>query len=279
LAPALVKRDTFNQGEGSLPLQALFDRFAERARLPLLLEPTYLKEVVRLGVRGKEWLYYDQTQNLAYDQLDDLPDIAIDERHEVMTPETVKARNIPIYQKQRPEPPPPDDRKRPGDDQGHPTIDVPLAQELKAEGEPRRALAELAARAKDARWQALAALEVAWSAEGRDAQARLSAIRTILGQITAAKAALEVDVTCEFQDGAEWRTQFRGPTERYQHLDSTVETLVGQCRDAHANVSIALEFARRLPLSGTDYEDLRDILDLAGLGHTRFTARPGQGGV
>jgi hypothetical protein len=270
LSPALVKRDAFAKDEASLVLQALFERFAERVRLPLLLEPTYLKEIVRLGIRGKVWLYYDRAANLAYDTDADLPDLLVDEQHEVITPEEAKARGIPIYRKEKPPP-------KPGEEEG--PKPPPIVKEAKAEGEPRRALADLAALARDAGWKSLASLQLLWQADGQDAQARLGAIRTILGQVPGAKVSLDVSLACQFPDAAEWSTSFKGPVGHYLSLASPIENLVGQAQDAHATVTLLLEFAKGLAVGGPEYQDLRDALDLANLGRTGFTAQPLAAGV
>ena len=279
LAAALVKRDTFDHGEGSVPLQTLFERFAERVRLPLLLEPTYLKEVVRFGIQNRQWLYYDRGGNLAYDADEPPADVVIDKDHAVITIEAAQAEQIPVYRKLTPPTTPQDNQQRDGsgisDGQGTYTI----TREVKGEGEPRRALADLAALAKDAQWTALASVSLEWQADGRDAQPRLSAIRTILGQLSGAKAVVDIKLTCQFPDGADWQTEFRGPAERYQQLAPTLETLAGQCQDAHAEASLQLEFPRGLALDGPGIGDLRDVLDLAGLGHTRVTAQPLEGGA
>ena len=264
MAPALVRRDAFDRGEGSVALRTLFERYAERPRLPLLLEPTYLKEIVRLGVRNKVWLYYDKAQNLAYDDPQYVVDIVIDGDHEVMLPEEARKRGVPIY---RPEP----SRKSETQDESKSSRTEKI-EKIEVEGEPGKALGDLAAKAKDVRWKAFGSLSLRWEGRDSDAHPRVASLRTLLGRIPDAVARVEVDLACEFADGGEWETRFKGPYSRYQALASTLENLLSQAQKAHATVELVLTFPKGLSVEGSDYQYLREALVLAGLGVTRFTA-------
>jgi hypothetical protein len=275
MAPALVRRDAFSKDEGMVTLQSLFERFAERVRLPLLLEPTYLKEVVRLGIRNRVWLYCDLAANLAYDSDQDLPDIVIDARHAVALPSEVEARGIPIYRRE----PPPRERPKAADEAVTPRGLGPVALgRLEAHGDPGLALAELEARARDARWPALGQIEVFWQGTGADTQARLSALRNVLGHLARATAAVEVELSAAFPDGGQWETQFSGPAGRYRSLAPTLEAQAGEASQAHVNITLRLTFPSGLAVGGPDYRDLREVLDLAGLGRIRLTASRHEGG-
>ena len=102
-SPAVVKNEVFGPNEGGVALSTLMERYAERPRLPLIIAPTYFKEVVRTGVINKTWLYYDCAANLAYDNLAPVTDIVLDADHMVMLPEEVASRGISVW---RPAPPP-----------------------------------------------------------------------------------------------------------------------------------------------------------------------------
>lgn len=272
--PALVRQQAFNHDEGSVSLRAFLERFAERVRLPLLLEPTYLKEIARLGIKDKVWLYYDVDANLAYDHegLAALTDIVIDERHELMLPEEARRRGVPVYRKEPP-PQPPGVGARPPEGETLPPPPPPAITEVTAEGEPGKALADLAAKAKDAGWHALHTLTVHWQADGKDVPARLAAILTILGQVPEARATLDLDLACEWSDGTSCQTSFRGLAEHFKALAATAGNLAGQATDAHASVGLALEFPDGLPVDGPAYRDLRDVLaGVAGLGRTHVIA-------
>jgi hypothetical protein len=276
LSPALVRQNAFGKDEGAVSVRALYERFAERVRLPLLLEPTYLKEIVRLGVRRKEWLYYDKKANLTYETEDGLPEIVVDEDHELVLPQEAKVRNLPIYWKKKPEEQEKEKekviRERPG-----PTPLITERAELQVEGEPKRALADLAALAKDAKWQGIESLELRWEGNGKDAQARLAALRTVLGQTPGAQASVEASLACEYQGAATWQSTFKGPASLYQSMAATVENMVGQAQDAHVAIGLSLAFTTSIQVGGPEYEDLREVLDLAGLGRIKALARRAQG--
>ncbi len=283
LAPALVRKWIFGEEEGAVPLQAVFERFAERVRLPLLLEPTYLKEVVRLGLRAREWLYYDQRAHLAYDADEHISDIVIDGEHWLMLPAEAKRRGVPIFKKETEL----KELKEKGEGGVAPPIattslpgpEIRVVEEVEVEGDPGRALAELAARAQDARRTSVARLEVFWQGGGRDAHARLSALRNVLGHLARARAQVRVDLAVDYPDGGAWEARFRGPADRYRSLASTLEAQAGQAQDAHVNVTLSLEFPEGLAVGGPDYRDLREVLELAGLGHVRIVARLSSGGA
>lgn len=278
MAPALVRRDAFGKDEGMVTLQSLFERFAERVRLPLLLEPTYLKEVVRLGIRQKVWFYYDLDEKLAYDDDQNLPDIAMDHQHALVLPQEVQARGIRIYRRAKP----PGESPEAGEGRPlPPEFPPPPPRELEkveAAGDPGRALADLQAAAGDARWPVLGRLRLFWQGEGVDTQARLAALRTILGHLAHASATVDVELSVKFPDGDEWEAMFRGSAQRYHSLAPTLEAQAGQAQEAHVNVALGIEFPGGLAVDGPDYRDLRDVLNLASLGYVRITALPPEGG-
>lgn len=268
MAPALVRRHAFGRDEGMVTLQALFERFAERVRLPLLLEPTYLKDVVRLGIRQKEWLYCELDRNLAYDDDRELPDIVMDHQHAlILTAEEAKARGIRIDRPEKSsEKPPPE---KPPEEEP-----PPPPRQLEAAGDPGRALADLQAAAGDARWPVLGRLRLFWQGEGVDTQARLAALRAILGHLAHASATVDVALSVKFPDGDEWEASFRGSAQRYRSLAPTLEAQAGQAQEAYVNVALGIEFPGGLAVDGPDYRDLREVLNLVSLGHIRITALP-----
>jgi hypothetical protein len=149
---------------------------------------------------------------------------------------------------------------------------------LEAHGDPGLALAELEAKARDARWPALGQLQVFWQGTGADTQPRLSALRNVLGHLARATAAVDIALSVTFPDGGQWETQFSGPAERYRSLAPTLEAQAGEASQAHVNITLRLSFPSGLPVGGPDYRDLRDVLNLAGLGHIRVVASPYEGG-
>jgi hypothetical protein len=272
-----VRNWLFGREEAAVSLQAMFERFAERIRLPLLLEPTYLKEVVRLGIRTKEWLYYDQRANLAYGSDEHVADIVIDDEHWLMLPAEVQRRGIPLLTREPP-PQPPEPRGQGPGAAPSPVTAPPASALPETNGDPGLALAELAARAKDARCSSIASLELFWQGEGQDTLARLSALRTILGHLPHVRARVKVDLAVRYPEGDEWEANFKGSAERYGFLAPILEAQAGQAREAHVNVTLGIEFPSGLAVDGPDYRDLRDVLNLAGLGHIRISARPLTGG-
>lgn len=272
LSPALVRRDAFDKEEGLVPLRTLYGRFAERLRLPLLLEPTYIKQIVRFGVRNRQWLYYDLQENLAYDSDESLVDIAIDEQHAVATPEWVQENNIQVFRREPKKPPEmPEPPSGPGvTPESKPDRDQ---NTVRAEGEARQAFADLIAMAKDAGWHAISHIDMHWKADGPDAQARLSAVQIILGQMAGTSATISTSLSCQYKDGSTWQSDYQGGSDRYRQVGGIMETMAGQAKDAHLRVILSLDFAHPMLLTDAEIEDLREILDLANVGLASIEAR------
>jgi hypothetical protein len=270
LAASWVKQNVFGRDEGSIDLRALFERFAERVRLPLLLEPTYLKEIVRLGMKQGEWLYYDRAANMAYDNEQDLPDIVLDNQHELMLPVEARARNVPIFHKEK------EEKRKKEEKVSEERVLEGVEAELHVEGEPRRVLEDLRAQAKDNAWTAIGILNLRWQASGADVQSRLSALQTLIGQLSGHEIAVDVSTAHAFEDGSSWEGSFKGPAQRYTSvLASALASLSGQASDGHASVGVSVEFLKGLRLDGAEYDDVRDALELANPGRllvraTRF---------
>ena len=267
-SPAVVKNEAFGPNEGGLALGSLMERYAERPRLPLIIAPTYFKEIVKTGVINKTWLYYDSVINLAYDNLYPVTDIVLDADHMVMLPEEVARRGISIWM-----PTPPKDNTKQDDDDNQekcrtdpePHQPPPVAI---AEGESRRALAEALTSAQDGLWTSFGSISIAWTGEGSAAAASMSALRTLLGQISGGEPAVECSLVCEFTGGGGLTTEYRGSYQRYQAMANTLETQASQADRALANLTISITYANGLAIDAPEIADLREAFGLVSLGHT-----------
>ena len=164
-SPVMVRQEAFGAGEGALALDSLVERYAERPRLPLIIAPTYFQEVARAGVANKTWLYYDAANNIAYDTLEPVTDIVLDGEHMLMLPDEAVKRGVqvwrPITQRQDET-----DRKDVGKVSDVDTSgDGVATREIKGEGEPRKALADVTAKANDQGWESFASATFVWQGE------------------------------------------------------------------------------------------------------------------
>ena len=267
-SPAVVRNEAFGPNEGGLALDSLMERYAERPRLPLIIAPTYFKEIVKTGVINKTWLYYDDVANLAYDNLDPVTDIVLDADHMVMLPEEVARRGISIWKPA----PPKDNTKQDDDDNQEKCREVPGAQQSPpvaiAEGESRRALAEALTSAQDGLWTAFGSISIAWSGEGGAAAASMSALRTLMGQISGGEPAVQCSLVCEFAGGGGLTTEYRGSYQRYQSMANSLETQASQADQALAGLTISITYANGLAIDAPEIADLREAFGLVSLGHT-----------
>ena len=268
-SPAVVKNEVFGPNEGGVALSTLMERYAERPRLPLIIAPTYFKEVVRTGVINKTWLYYDCAANLAYDNLAPVTDIVLDADHMVMLPEEVARRGISVW---RPAPPP--DRPKPDDDDQNPAPPAPAPHRTPtfayAEGESRWALAEVLTSAQDGLWPSIGSISIKWSGEGGAAVTSMSALRTLMGQISGGEPAVECSLVCEFNGGGQLKTEYLGSYQRYQSMANTLETQAGQADRALADLTIYITYANGLAINAPQIADLRDAFGLVSLGPTQI---------
>ena len=258
--------------KGGLALSTLMERYAERPRLPLIIAPTYFKEVVRTGVANKIWLYYDSAINLAYDNLAPVADIVLDADHMVMLPEEVTQRGIPIWS---PDPPPP--KPKPDDDDddqddGGPPSQGPTTS-AHAEGEPRHALAEVLTTAQDGQWTFLGSISIAWSGEDSAAATSMSALRTLMGQISGGEASVRCSLVCEFNGGGQLNTEYQGSYQRYQAMANTLETQASQADRSLADLTISITYANGLSVDAPEISDLREAFGLVSLGPTEIEIR------
>ena len=268
-SPTVVKNEAFGPNEGGLTLSTLMERYAERPRLPLIIAPTYFKEVVRTGVTNKTWLYYDSAADLAYDNLAPVADIVMDAEHMVMLPEEVARRGISIWNPA----PPPDNPKPNGHDQnkdpegpappGPPTFAY-------AEGESRRALAEVLTSAQDGLWPSIGSISIKWSGEGTAAVTSMSALRTLMGQISEGEREIECNLVCEFNGSGQLKTEYLGSYQRYQSMANTLETQAAQADRALADLTISITYANGLAISAPQIADLREAFGLVSLGSTQI---------
>ena len=277
-SPVMVRQESFGAGEGALALDSLVERYAERPRLPLIIAPTYFQEVARAGVANKTWLYYDAANNIAYDTLEPVTDIVLDAEHMLMLPDEASKRGVQVWRPvtQRQDEP---DRKGVGkvsdvdtSGDGEPT------REIKGEGEPRKALADVTAKANDQGWESFASVTFVWQGEGRDVNSSMTHVRTIMGQVPGASASVGCELTCEFEDGGSLSTIYRGAYERYRSVANTLEAQASQAEKAFVSMKLILNYTGGLDVNGQDLADLREALELVALGHTVVTAARHDGG-
>ena len=277
-SPVMVRQETFGASEGALALDTLVERYAERPRLPLIIAPTYFQEMVRAGVTNKTWLYYDAAENMAYDTLDPVTDIVLDGEHMLMLPDEIAKRGVPVWS---PEPPPrPSAQDETGQEGGRKLSDVDTpggglsapVGELKGEGDPRRALAEVTAKAKDRKWKSFLSVALEWQGEDRDAPSSMSHLRTLMGQVPGGNASVSCQLTCEFGDRGVLDTTYRGSYERYRSVANTLETQASQAEKAFVTMALTLSNMDGMDVDGHELADLREALDLVSLGHVVVTA-------
>ena len=283
-SPVRVKQETFGAGEGALALDTLVERYAERPRLPLIIAPTYFQEIVRAGVANKTWLYYDTSRNIAYDTLEPVADIVLDGEHMLLLPDEALSRAITVW---KPEPQEKEDENgskgtgkisdgvpgggpREGESRTH--------DALKGAGEPRKALAEVTAIAKDQGWLSLASITLEWQGEGQDAHSSMSHLRTLMGQTSGAAASVRCELTCEFGEGGSLRTNYSGAYERYRSVAGTLETQASQAEKTFVGMALTLSYQDGPDVDGQEIADLRDALELVSLGHTVVTVERHHGG-
>ena len=280
-SPVMVKQEAFGAGEGALALDTLMERYAERPRLPLVIAPTYFQEIVRAGVANKTWLYYDAVKDIAYDTLEQVPDIVLDGQHFLMLPDEAARRRVRVW---APTPQGKDKTKPQGggkvSDVGTPGDDAPTPPvELTGEGEPRKALADVIAKAKDEGWKTLTSIALQWQGEHGDAHSSMSHLRTLMGQTPGGEASVKCNLTCEFADGGELATSYTGSYERYRSVANTLEGQASQAKKAFVSMTLTLGFTDGLEVDGQGISDLREALELVSLGHTLVTVKRHDGGA
>ena len=277
-SPVIVRQETFGVGEGALALETLMERYAERPRLPLLIAPTYFQEIVRAGVANKTWLYYDTAKNMAYDAVEPISDIVLDGEHMLILLDEAMKRGVPVWSPKPPESPPEQDgtgQKGVGklSDVGTSGDGVSTTEvTLKGEGDPRKALAEVTAKANDRGWKSFISVALEWQGEGRDATSSMGHLRTLMGQTPGGNASVACELTCEFGDGGVLGTTYRGAYERYRSVANTLETQASQAEKAFVSMALTLNYTEGLDVDGQELADLREALDLVALGHVVVTA-------
>ncbi len=274
-SPVMVKQETFGAGEGVMALDMLMERYAERPRLPLIIAPTYFQEIVRAGVVNKTWLYYDAVKDIAFDTLESVTDIVLDSQHMLMLGDEAVKRGVRVWaptaqgkeETEREDDGKVSDVGTSGD--GGSTSQV----ELTGEGEPRKALADAIAKAKDQGWKSFISIALEWQGEDRDAHSSMSHLRTLMGQTPGGEAGVSCKLTCEFGDGGVLDTSYTGSYERYRSVANTLEAQASQAKKAFVNMSLTFGFTDGLEVDGQEISDLREALELVSLGHTIVTAK------
>lgn len=273
LGAPFVVQSAFNHDEKSITAEALWQRFFERSRLPLLLTPDYLRSVIVAGVRGGHWLLYDPAKGCAHGPTTLVPArVEISSSQEVVLVEEAKRRSIKLCGEPAPAPQTAVQEPSP-----QPLVQPPprplVIDHVEAEDEPGKAFGDLAARARDAGWSAAGRLRVSWDGMGAELSDRLIALRSVLAQASPIVDATSVtlDVESQATEGASWSARFSGSGGFYQQrVAASLEAVMRHFTDGHIGVDLELVFSGGLAIGGADWDDLREAFRQAGLGASKW---------
>lgn len=280
-APALVRQRAFGNQEylSTLELRRAFARYTG---LPILADAANaLREIVRLGIRAKVWVYYDAAAREAYDADSGRePSIRIAEDAFVYVPEAAARAGLPFVRPVAPSPPPLPARCPVC---GEPIAQCRCSQEIVPQrperteelisldgtlGQVSKGLLDVV---RDKQLERLRdvtlRLETAEASEVRAFGLWVAQLRS-LGQL---QPELEASLTATLAQGGDLRLTFTGPPEQYVRYRSLFETPLRDARDLDARfllrvTNLVAKDVQQLVLLGED--------ELAAeLGKVRLTAQ------
>ena len=276
LGAAFIIQNAFNKDEKAVTTAALYNRFFERIRLPLVQTPDYIKGLILTGIKSGAWMLYDSSSGRLHGPTTiSEPMISISTSQELLTQEEVQQRGLKIYGEEEKKTIP---MICPGC--GRPAGECRCKEaESRAavivQNEPGKAFADMEGQAKEKGVKEIKRLKVAWDGNDAELMNRLIAVRTSLGQImplvSTVTLAIKLIQSRETEDGPTFTAAFEGDGRFYtEKLATSFEVAAKHFEMGLVTVSMDITMDKPAEVGGADWKDMADIFKHAGLGSTKF---------
>ena len=272
VAPAFVRQKAWPANAERTTPRQLQKEFASRIGLKILLDVNKLKETIKLGIRAKQWLYYDPRKECAYsDESPTSPLIELTDDVELILPDA--AAGIPICGKVVL---PPETCPVCGNPQDRCTCapPPPPEREIRVEGAPAQAFQRLVDTAQEKHVARITALEIRTEGTGAEFARDLLAVALAVPQLSKAEIRVSMNGVFDIDDGSHLRVEYTGPWARYREIHDVVQKAVKGITNASGHLALGLSFAVPIDANGREIGDMRDTFTQLNPGRVSLRAVP-----
>lgn len=286
LPAAYLKAKSWDRNQVEMTTEDLRRAFARKVSLPLLLDVNQLQRTLENGVKTRQWVYYDTSEDWAYDE-DSPPTFwEIGDHTRLYAPAEAERLNLRIKGKWQPPQPPVGDGGGTivGDvDDGPPDdlLDTILGdgrpQRVEGSGPPAQAFQQVWDRCEEHNATALRRLQLSFYGSSRSHADSLVAAGLAIPQMGKAEFGITLQLTVQFDPppGEQFVLDFQGKWDRYKRFKQVTDAFARE--EVHSllvTFKLIVDFGRDVPLHDMQLKTIQDVLTQMGMGPVTVVAEP-----
>jgi hypothetical protein len=109
---------------------------------------------------------------------------------------------------------------------------------------------------------------------GKDAARDVRSLGLAIPQMGKAQFQLDQRLVLEFEGGEKFLVEFNGSWDRYKRIKSVTDQLSQESTNASVRMAVRAEFEGGLPVTGDQFQTIRDVLDSLGVGKVVIDGLP-----
>lgn len=243
--------------------------FARKMSLPILLDVNQLKRSVESGVMGGVWLYYDPTQDFAFDQDSPPPIWKINDETRLYLPAEALRLNLRIKGKwqapmQNTTETAPDDIDEPPSELLEKVLgDNMRPQNFSGQGVPAQAFRQIIDQCQEHNVESIRRLHVKFSGLGKEKAEALKAIGLAIPQLGNAKQGVVLELAAQFdtQNQETLELKFQGTWNRYKRLKQITDAFATEAETMNVTFQLILAFEHPITIDSIDLTTIREVLE------------------
>lgn len=286
LPAAYLKTKAWDKNQVEMSTEDLRRAFARKVSLPLLLDVNQLQKTLENGVKTRQWVYYDTSDDWAYDE-DSPPTFwQISDHTRLYVPAEAARLNLRIKGKWQPPQPPIDGGgvTTGGEDVDEPPeewIDTILGDgrpsRLEGSGPPAQAFQQIWDLSEEHNAAALRRLQLSFYGSSKSHADSLAAVGLAIPQMGKAEFGITLKLTVQFDPppGEQFVLDFQGKWDRYKRFKQVTDAFARE--EVHSvlvEFKLIVDFGRDVPVNDMQLKTIQDVLTQMGMGPVTVVAEP-----
>lgn len=260
--------------------------FARKISLPILLDVNQLRRTIENGVKTKVWLYYDDSEEFAYDHESPPALWQISDHTRLYTPAEAARLNLRIKGKWIPPiiggPGVEEGEGEPPEEEIEAIIGTGRPSRMRGAGVPAQAFQQMWDQCGEHNVVAIRRLQIGFQGIEKGRANDLAAIGLAIPQMGKAEFGIQLKLAVQFGGSPDeyLDLRFQGAWDRYKRLKQVTDAFARE-KESGINVDFRLivDFERAVPLDDTQQLGaIRDVLTQMEMGPIRVEAEPVYGG-
>lgn len=286
LPAAYLKAKAWDKNQVEMTTEDLRRAFARKVSLPLLLDVNQLQKTLENGVKTRQWVYYDTSEDWAYDE-DSPPTFwQISDHTRLYAPAEAARLNLRIKGKWQPPQSTTGDGEiattvedvdEPPDDLLDTILGDGRPSRLEGSGPPAQAFQQIWDLSEEHKAAALRRLQLSFYGSSKSHADSLAAVGLAIPQIGKADFGITLKLTIQFDPppGEQFVLDFQGKWDRYKRFKQVTDAFARE--EIHSllvEFKLIVDFGRDVALNDMQLKTIQDVLTQMGIGPVTVVVEP-----